>query len=131
MRPLLTWSALVAAGIALQGRLGLAPAVWTALAAALGLPVAVGTARGRGMAPLALALVVVTGAGWLAQHEARLEAGLAPFFDGRPVVLTGRVVDFPEADGARRHVVVRGDGGARGGGVVAAGGRGGGPRPWA
>lgn len=123
MRPLLTWSTLVAAGIALQGRLGLAPAVWTALAAALGLPVAVGTARGRRMAPLALALVVVTGAGWLAQHEARLEAGLAPFFDGRPVVLTGRVVDFPEADGARRHVVVRVDRVERGAEVVAAAGR--------
>jgi len=123
MRPLVTWSTLVAAGIALQGRLGLAPAVWTALAAALGLPVAVGTARGRRMAPLALALVVVTGAGWLAQHEARLEAGLAPFFDGRPVVLTGQVVDFPEADGARRHVVVRVDRVERGAEVVAAAGR--------
>src|SRR5690606_40732537 len=123
MRPLLTWSTLVAAGIALQGRLGLAPAVWTALAAALGLPVAVGTARGRRMAPLALALVVVTSAGWLAQHEARLEAGLSPFIDGSPVVLRGQVVTYPEADGARLHLVVRVDRVERGAETVVAAGR--------
>ena len=123
MRPLVTWSVLVAAGIALQGRLGFAPAVWTGLAAALGLLVALGTARGRRMAPLALALVVVTSAGWLAQHEARLEAGLSPFIDGSPVVLRGQVVTYPEADGARLHLVVRVDRVERGAETVVAAGR--------
>src|SRR5690606_26076267 len=93
----------------LQGHVGLPPAAWTALAAALGLPVAVGTARGRGLGPLAALLVVVCGAGWLAQYESRMELGLASFIDTGPVVLTGRVVGFPEPAGSRTHVVVQVD----------------------
>ncbi|MFS8542619.1 MAG: DNA internalization-related competence protein ComEC/Rec2, partial [Limnochordales bacterium] len=92
-----------------QGNVGLPPAAWTALAAALGLPVAVGTARGRGLGPLAALLVVVCGAGWLAQYESRMELGLASFIDTGPVVLTGRVVGFPEPAGSRTHVVVQVD----------------------
>lgn len=107
MRPLVTWSLLVAVGVALQGWLRLPAAVWTALAAALATPVAVGTARGYRTAPLAMALVVATGAGWTAQHEARLEAGLAGFIDAGPVVVVGRVVSWPENEGARTHVVVQ------------------------
>src|SRR5690606_10162557 len=75
------------------------------------------------MAPLALALVVVTSAGWLAQHEARLEAGLSPFIDGSPVVVRGQVVTYPEADGARLHLVVRVDRVERGAETVVAAGR--------
>lgn len=85
----------------------MAPTAWTAAAAALALPVALATARGRRMAPLAMALVIACGAGWLAQYEAGLEAGLEPFIDAGPVVLSGTVGGFPEADGDRTHVVMR------------------------
>ncbi|HEY8417308.1 MAG TPA: ComEC/Rec2 family competence protein, partial [Limnochordales bacterium] len=107
MRPLILWSLLVAAGVALQGRLGWAASVWSAVAAALGPVVAIGTARGGRLAPLAMALVLVCGAGWLSQYETRLEDGLAPFVDAGPVVLTGQVVSFPERDGERTHAVLK------------------------
>lgn len=103
------WCGLVAAGIGVQGHLGVPLATWTAAAAALGLAVAAGAARGRRMAPVALLLVVVCGAWWLAAHEARLDAGLKPYVDIGPVVLTGRVAGFPERDGDRLYAVVQAD----------------------
>ena len=107
MRPLVRWSALFAAGVALQGRLEWAASAWYALAAVLGPVVAIGTARGRRLVPLAMLLVLVCGAAWLSQYESRLEDGLAPFIDAGPVLLTGQVVNFPERDGDRTHVVIK------------------------